>query len=55
MIIYIVAKNQAEYHGYINQLRKRFRGIIKDYDTLLAYKEVKFDEFDTFLYDCVSK
>ncbi|MFW5990990.1 MAG: Lrp/AsnC family transcriptional regulator [Candidatus Nanoarchaeia archaeon] len=55
MIIYIVAKNQAEYHGYINQLRKRFRGIIKDYDTLPAYKELKFEEFDAFLYDCVSK
>ena len=51
IIIYIVAFNQPEFHKAVNEFRTRFRDIIKTYDTLLAYKEYKFEGFERCLFD----
>jgi len=53
IIIYMIAFNQAEFHKAVNEFRTRFRDMIKNYDTLLGYKELKFDEFERCLLDAL--
>ena len=36
---YIVAQSRKEFHNTVSELRITFRDIIKDYDTLVGYKE----------------
>lgn len=55
IIIYMVAFNQPEFHKAVNEFRTRFRDIIKTYDTLLGYKEHKFEEFERCLFDVLKQ
>ncbi len=41
----ITAKTQADFHKILQDLRRDFRTSIKDMDTLVSYKEIKFDIF----------
>ncbi len=51
VILYMVAFNQPGFHKAVNELRTEFRDIIKYYDTLLGYKECKFEEYEKCLFD----
>ena len=42
MIIYIISKDTNEFHNTITQLRAQFTDLIKDYETLIAYREYKY-------------
>ena len=41
VLLNIKAKNPKEFHSIANNIRTIFKEEIKDYDTLLAYKELK--------------
>ena len=49
LVFYMIAPSQPEFHKAVNELRTRFRDIIKNYDTLLSYKEHKFEEYERCL------
>ena len=42
-LIYIMGRNLDEFHEVINRLKQKFEGIIKTYDVVFAYYEVKYD------------
>ncbi len=45
VLLYLLTKNQEEFHDTIIEIRKQFPDIIRSYDTLIAYQEYKYTYF----------
>ncbi|MBS3133917.1 Lrp/AsnC family transcriptional regulator [Candidatus Woesearchaeota archaeon] len=44
-LVYVITKNEEEFHKVINQIRLEFPDIIRTYETLLANEEYKYTYF----------
>lgn len=42
-LIYIITKNLEEFHEVINEFKENFEDLIKTYEILFAFKELKYD------------
>jgi Lrp/AsnC family leucine-responsive transcriptional regulator len=45
IILHVVSKSQREFHSALRHMRSSFKDIVKNYDTLVSYKEYKFETF----------
>lgn len=41
-LIYVITKDLAEFHDFINTLKEQFHDLIKTYDVLFAYEQLKY-------------
>ncbi len=42
-LVYIITKNLDEFHDVINTIKEQFQNLIKTYEILFAFKEMKYD------------
>ncbi|MBT5021972.1 AsnC family transcriptional regulator [Candidatus Woesearchaeota archaeon] len=49
VLIHVVAQKQKEFHNTIRQMRQEFKELLKKYDTLISYRELKFEVFSSLI------